>query len=115
MIGRQDASNQKRQDARDLTVEVDKDKYLIMLDHQPNDYKNEEKAQVDLVLSGHTHGGQLIPIGQVGVMIGTLDKTYGMEKRGNTTFIVSSGISDWAMKFKTGTISEYVVIDLNKE
>ena len=41
------------------------------------------------------------------------DKTYGMEKRGNTNFIVTSGISDWAIKFKTGCRSEFNVIDVN--
>ena len=40
------------------------------------------------------------------------DRTYGREKRGGTEFIVTSGISAWAVKFKTGTKSEYVVIDI---
>ena len=30
------------------------------------------------------------------------DRVYGYEKRDNTNFIVTSGISDWAIKFKTG-------------
>ena len=29
-----------------------------------------------------------------------------------SSFIVTSGISDWAIKFKTGCKSEYVVIDV---
>lgn len=41
------------------------------------------------------------------------DRVYGYEKRGNTNFIVTSGISDWAIKFKTGCKSEYLIIDIN--
>ena len=44
---------------------------------------------------------------------GDVAKCYGYEKRGNTNFIVTSGISDWAFKFKTGCKSEYVVINVN--
>ena len=42
------------------------------------------------------------------------DRTYGYEKREDTNFIVTSGISDWAIKFKTGCKSEYVVIDVSE-
>ncbi len=112
LIGRQDREVKNRMDAVSLTKDLDKNKYLIMLDHQPNDYDNEQKSEVDLVLSGHTHGGQLIPLGFFGILFGSNDKVYGMETRDKTTFIVNSGISDWAIKFKTGTKSEYGVIDI---
>ena len=69
---------------------------------------------MDLVLSGHTHGGQMIPVNPVGVWMGANDKTYGLEQRGNTNFIVTSGISCWEVKFKTGCKSEYVVIDIRE-
>ena len=40
------------------------------------------------------------------------DRVYGYEKRENTNFVVTSGISDWAIKFKTGCKSEYVIINI---
>jgi hypothetical protein len=67
---------------------------------------------VDLVLSGHTHGGHLFPIGPISIRLGMNDLVYGTEKRGDVTFLVTSGISGWAIPFKTGTFSEYVVIDI---
>ena len=82
------------------------------MDHQPCDYQAQENAGVDLVLSGHTHGGQLIPIGLINPLVSENDKVYGHEKRGDTNFIVSSGISDWEVLFKTGCRSEYVVIEV---
>ena len=64
------------------------------------------------MLCGHTHAGQFIPIDHVGEWIGENDLRYGHEKRQDTDFIVTSGISNWAFKFKTSACSEYVVIDL---
>ena len=113
LIGRQDASEESRAEVSELFKEIDNIKYTIVLDHQPNDYDAEEAVGADMVLSGHTHGGQLIPITYVGEWTGVNDATYGIEKRGETTFITSSGISDWEIKFKTGCKSEYSVIDIS--
>ena len=70
---------------------------------------------MDLSLSEHTHGGQFIPIGQISVLLGINDGTYGLSKIGDTNFIITSGMSNWAFKFKTGCISEYVVIDIKNK
>ncbi len=121
ITGRMDKSDSERaKDGRkrlpmeELTKDLDKSRYMIVLDHQPNDYAAESAAGADLVLSGHTHGGQLIPLGPIGRLMGANDRTYGTETRGNTNFIVTSGISDWEILFKTGTKSEYVIIDITR-
>ncbi|MBR1648330.1 MAG: metallophosphoesterase [Alphaproteobacteria bacterium] len=120
IIGRKDFSFEKelgghRKSMQELTAELDKNKYMIVADHQPADYDNQAQSGVDLVVSGHTHGGQLFPFNQVGKWIGANDRIYGHERRKATDFIVTSGISDWAIKFKTGTKSEYVIINIRKE
>ena len=90
--------------------------YTIVLDHQPHDYDDEVEAGVDLVLSGHTHGGQLFPLAPIGYLTGANEQIYGMKKRGDRTVsIVTSGISDWAIDYKTGTYSEYVIIDVQSK
>ena len=115
LIGRKDKSDNNRLDMLSLTKNLDKTKYMLVADHQPNDYKAQEKSGVDLVISGHTHGGHMFPAGYIGLISGANDKIYGLEKRNNTTFIVSSGISGWAIPFKTGAISEFVVIDIKQK
>ena len=115
IIGRRDFSEgHRRKSMKELTENLDKLKYMLVIDHQPTDYAQQTQAAVDLVFSGHTHGGQLFPFNQVGKWIGANDRVYGHEKRNKTDFIVTSGLSDWAIKFKTGTKSEYVVIHLKK-
>ncbi len=112
LVGRQDKTERRRVPAQQLTAKVPKDKYIIMLDHQPNDYQNEAASGADLVLSGHTHGGQMIPMGKIFLMLKLNDSIYGLQRRGQTDFIITSGMSDWAIQFKTGTKSEYNVIDI---
>ena len=111
LIGRQDKSNKRRMNMDKLVEGLDNKRYRILLDHQPNDYDN-EKGKVDLVLSGHTHGGNIIPANFVINMVN--DQTYGMKEIDGTTFIVSSGISDWRIPFNNCTIQEYVIININK-
>lgn len=119
LIGRKDAGHDKhglhRLPMSELTKQIATDTFSIVLDHQPNDYEMQQQAGVDLVLSGHTHGGQLWPLTKVGEWIKANDKTYGCEKHQNTHFIVTSGISDWAIKFKTGTKSEFVIVNIERK
>lgn len=124
LIGRADASTGRsnggydfggREEMEVLLSDIEPDVYTVVIDHQPNDYEAEAAAGANLVLSGHTHGGQLFPINRIGELIGANDKTYGHEKCGDTDFIVTSGISAWEIPFKTGCKSEFVVIDLEPE
>ena len=112
LIGRRDRSMTWRASAGELMAQTDASKYSIMLDHQPNDYDAEAAAGADLVLSGHTHGGHMFPAGYVGLIMKSNDSLYGLEQRGTTNFIVTSGISGWAVPFKSGTHSEYVIVDV---
>ena len=118
LIGRTDKSEEYasgRKTMEELTADLDPDKFSIVLDHQPEDYDAQAKADVDLVLSGHTHGGQLFPLRPIEEPTNMTpdDRIYGYEKRGNTNFIVTSGISDWAIKFKTGCRSEYLMLEIS--
>lgn len=115
LVGRKDRSDRSRKAMEELCKDLPEEKYRVVLDHQPNSYQEEAESGTDLVLSGHTHGGQFLPVLRAGEWLGVNDCTYGHEKRGNTDFIVTSGIADWAIKLKTGCFSEYVIIDIGEE
>lgn len=115
IVGRQDKSVHSRKNISELMQDIDSNKYVIVLDHQPGDYDAEAAAKVDMVLSGHTHGGWLFPMGIINKYIGPDDRIYGEEYRDKSYFLVTSGISDWALQFKTGTKAEYTIIDINEE
>ena len=117
ICGRLDASRNasERKSAYELMQGVPENAYVITLDHEPNDYDAEADSGMDLILSGHTHGGQFLGLGPFGCHIGANDAYYGHERRGKTDFIVSSGIANWALQFKTGCIAEYIVVDINSK
>lgn len=114
IIGRDDAYHE-RMPIAEFMKNTESSTYSIVLDHQPSDYDAEAESGVDLVLSGHTHGGHIFPTGYVGTLTGINDRIYGHEKRGNSDFIVTSGISGWAIPFKTGAKSEIVIIDIKNQ
>ncbi len=115
LAGRADRSNGARKPIGALLDGAGTDKYIIVIDHQPNDYENEAASAADLVVSGHTHGGQLFPVHRAGECLRMNDRTYGHERRNGTDFIVTSGISCWGIRFKTGTRSEYALITVSRE
>lgn len=112
LCGRQDAGQPGRMSMEELVGRIPADSFSVVLDHQPNDYAAEAAAGAGLVVSGHTHGGQFFPINRAGEWIGANDMTYGTDLRDSTRFVITSGIGDWAFRFRTGCISEYFVIDL---
>ncbi|MBR1631869.1 MAG: metallophosphoesterase [Paludibacteraceae bacterium] len=110
IIGRDDRSNRHRQTVKELMSRVDTFTYTILLDHQPYHLEEAEHADIDLQLSGHTHEGQVWPANLITNAI--YEQDYGRWQRGHTQYYISSGLGIWGGKFRIGTRSEYVVIDL---
>lgn len=110
IVGRDDRSNPDRKSIQQLTASLDQAKPIILLDHQPYQLEEAEQNHIDLQISGHTHKGQVWPISLVTKALFELD--YGYKKKGNTHYYVSSGLGIWGGKFRIGSRSEYVVINL---
>lgn len=113
IIGRDDESNPARKSIAELTASLDKTKPLILLDHQPHHLEEASANGIDLQISGHTHGGQVWPITLVTKAMFEID--HGYLKKDNSHFYVSSGLGIWGGKFRIGSRSEYVIIDLQPE
>lgn len=89
---------------------VSRDKYIIMVDHEPVEAEENAAQGVDLMLSGHTHAGQVWPVGILNELTGTLN--YGEYQRGACKVIVSSGVAGWGYSIRTQERCEYVVVDI---
>lgn len=77
---------------------------VIVLDHEPKELEELSKAGVDLVLSGHTHDGQIFPANILLKFIS--ENSYGYKKVGDMDDIVTSGVGLFGPYMRVGTISE---------
>ncbi len=69
-------------------------------------------AGADLILSGHTHAGQIWPAGLFASLFHFDELNYGTKLQGNMEAIVTSGIAGWSFPLRTEKHSEYVVLHL---
>jgi uncharacterized protein len=110
VIGRDDKINPNRKKLAEITQELDKEKTMISIDHQPFGLEEAVNNQIDLQVSGHTHNGQFFP-GNL-IVKNMYEQGHGYLKKGNTHFYVSSGLGIWGPQYRIGTQSEIVTIEL---
>ena len=88
----------------------DPSKTLILLAHQPKAYEEAREFNVDLMLSGHVHAGQIVPFN----WLAKLEQPFvhGLHRSGNTWIYVSAGTGYWGPPMRVGTTSEITRIEL---
>lgn len=114
LIGRADRGDGTfpRKEITQLVEQLDPAQEWIVLDHQPAEYRQAAEAGCDLILSGHTHAGQIWPAGLFAALFHFDELNYGEKDVGNLHAIVTSGIAGWGYPIRTERHSEYVVIQL---
>lgn len=86
-------------------------KASILLAHQPKTVLNYDVGAFDLVLSGHTHAGQVFPFGfLVKQNQGFLHGLYDLNEK--TKLYVSSGAGFWGLSMRYLAKSEIVLFNL---
>lgn len=116
IIGRDDLSakpfrGSDRLPLAELLAGVDRNKPLLLLDHQPKRFDEAIAAGVDLQVSGHTHLGQLFPNHFITRLLYQLD--YGQLQLGSFHAIVSCGVGTWGPPVRLGNRPEIVLITLH--
>jgi uncharacterized protein len=116
VVGREDITSERmygkqRKTLKEILKNLDTEKPVFLLDHQP--YKLAEVAEhsVDLQVSGHTHNGQMWPFNYITGAMFEISKGYGKIK--NTHFYVSSGYGTWGPPIRTNSRSEIVVMEIS--
>ena len=115
VLGRDDRSvsqtlGRSRTEIEELVASAPKNKHIILLDHQPSHLEQASDAGVLLQVSGHTHNGQLWPLGWIVSIL--FEKNFGYYQRGNTHYVVSPGVGTWGFPIKTSAKSEIPYITL---
>ncbi len=89
---------------------LDKTKKKILLAHQPVDVREAANFDVDLVLSGHTHGGQIWPFNYLVYLQQPYLKGFYTYK--NTLLYVNQGTGCWGPPMRLGSENEITEIIL---
>lgn len=94
----------------------DKDDYTILLSHRPELFETYVNCGVDLVLSGHAHGGQFrLPFigGLVAPNQGLFPKyDAGLDTKGDTNMIVCRGLGNSIIPIRFNNRPEIVLLEL---
>ncbi|MFD2830618.1 metallophosphoesterase [Corticicoccus populi] len=97
---------------------VEDDSFTILMSHRPELFSMYRTMPVDLVLSGHAHGGQIrLPFvkGLYAPHQGVLPKyTEGIHESSGTTLSISRGLGNSRFPFRVFNHPEIVVITLKK-
>ena len=84
-------------------------KFNVVLVHKPLIW-DQIYSTCDLMLSGHTHNGQIFPFN---FFVGIRFKyKYGFFKKGKSNLYVTSGVGCWGPKMRLGTFNEIIFFNL---
>ncbi|SDS75461.1 hypothetical protein SAMN05444162_2195 [Paenibacillaceae bacterium GAS479] len=108
LVGRKDYSERERADLASLTEEIDRSKPILMLEHQPIELDIAEEQGIDLMVSGHTHKGQIAPGNLITSRL--FENDWGQLQKGQLNSIVSSGYGFWGPPIRIGSRSEVASI-----
>lgn len=100
-----------RKALREFLPEPDATRPLLLLDHQPRDLAEASSGGVDLMLSGHTHRGQLFPNQWITARLYETD--WGHSRKGAMHVIVSAGYGTWGPPVRTSADAEIVDIRIS--
>ena len=99
----------RKKDISEILTSLDINMPIIVMDHTPSNTQQYGR-EIDLVLSGHTHKGQLFPFNFITNAIFTVDYGHYQRDADSPHFIVTSGVSTWGPPIRVGTNNEIVSI-----
>lgn len=95
---------------------VPDDSFKVMLAHSPEIFRNVKKYNLDLILTGHTHGCQVnVPLICDYILPMRYDKQYkqGLFYEDNTFLYVTRGFGETFLPFRLNARPEITVIEIN--
>ncbi len=115
LVGRDDPETDvERKNIAELMKNVSTDKYVLMMNHRPQECEESEQYGVDLLVSGHTHNGQVWPLNLILKYFVRNNLMYGLRESDCSDFkvIVTSGIGGWALPIRNSSPAECVFINI---
>jgi len=102
-----------------LTKDIDENQFVLLLAHEPQNFENYSNENIDLILSGHAHGGQIrLPFigGLVAPDQGFMPEyTKGFHLRNDVSMIISRGLGNSIIPVRLFNRPEIVCIELQSK
>ena len=95
-----------------VLARLDKAKPSLFLSHQPLYFEAAARAGVTLMLSGHTHQGQIFPFNLIVRLV--YRYFYGLYRIGDSRLYVTSGTGQWGPPMRLFTRTEIVRFTLRR-
>ncbi len=86
------------------------DKFNILLYHRPLGWESAIAHGIDLMLSGHTHNGQIFPFNFI--VRQQFKRLSGLYQQGNAYLYVSAGTGTWGPCMRLGSFNEITVFEI---
>lgn len=94
-------------------LHLDKKHFQVLLYHRPTEAEVASKAGIDLMLTGHTHAGQIFPFNFLVRL--EFPKLKGFYDIAKMQLYVSPGAGTWGPPMRLGTRNTITVFDLKPE
>ncbi|MGN1345671.1 MAG: metallophosphoesterase [Eubacteriales bacterium] len=116
VAGRRDLSASEERQTPEELLAAPFDGLTILLCHEPVELKACAEAGADVIFAGHTHGGQIFPVGfLMKRMIRNHEMNDGIgEVLPGRYAVVSRGVGTWGYPVRTEGKSEAVVVDIEE-
>ena len=111
IVGLRDNADRNKMPVEQIMSGLDTEKPVIVISHRPKDLEKLSKAGADIVLCGHTHGGQY-PLGFLAVLAAN-DMNYGIKKYDTMSAITTSGAGGYGIPSKLTVPSEIVELTIH--
>ena len=111
LVGRNDRRFGGQKSINELLQDCDGSLPIIVLEHRPIDFDNVSQSGADLLLSGHSHNGQLFPLNFLAKRYYELSWGYMLKNR--THVFVTSGIQVWGPPVRTAGSSEILIVNVS--
>lgn len=95
----------------ELLAEIDPERPVLVLEHEPLDFQALAAAGADVILCGHTHAGQVFP-GNLIVPYWN-ENPWGYARMYDADTIVTAGVGYYGSPMRVGTNSEVTVIHVH--
>jgi uncharacterized protein len=110
LIGIDDSEHPGQVERELAKLEIDTGRFVLLMYHRPRGLAAAAAAGVDLMISGHTHNGQIVPFNLVVRRV--FEQSVGLFREGLTQLYVSPGTGTWGPVMRLGSRGEVTLIEV---